>query len=267
MYKHSLFAAAAVSLLSAVLSVGVRAQEWGDLEGQFIYKGTPPTPMKIVPDKDVEFCGKVGLVREDVVVNKQNGGIANIVVYLFPAAGQKIKIHPDAEKPPAEKLLLDNKKCRFDPHVMGIRAGQTLVIGNSDPFGHNTKAAFFENAEFNDTIPAGGKIEKVFSKGETAPTAFECSIHNSWMKAYVLVRDNPYFAVTDKDGKFSIKNIPVGEHTFIVWHETGYLVDVTVDGKPTKWQIGTRAKGRVKVNIKPGANLLGKKIEAAPVPK
>jgi hypothetical protein len=87
------------------------------------------------------------------------------------------------------------------------------------------------------------------------------------MNSYMLVRDNPYFAVTDKDGNFSIKNIPVGEHTFVVWHETGYLVDVTVDGKATKWQIGDRAKGRVKLAIKAGTNSLGKKIEAAPVPK
>src|SRR5687767_14513606 len=144
MFKHSLLAMA-TALLLAVFSLEAPAQEWGDLEGQFVYKGTPPTPMKIVPDKDVEFCGKVGLVREDVVVNKQNGGIANVVVYLAPAAGQKVKVHPDLEKPPTEKLLIDNKKCRFEPHVMGIRTGQTLVIGNSDPFGHNTKAAFFKN--------------------------------------------------------------------------------------------------------------------------
>jgi hypothetical protein len=265
MFKHTLIAAAA-ALVAAVLSPGVRAQEWGDLEGQFIYKGTPPTPAKITPDKDVAVCGKHKLVSEQVIVDPQSKGISGVVVYLFTTAGQKVSIHPDLAKPPAEGVLVDNKNCRFAPHVSAVRTGQKLLIGNGDPVGHNTKAELFANPSFNEIIPSGGKVEKTFSSAETTPIKLECSIH-PWMNGYVLVRDNPYFAVTDKDGKFSIKNIPAGEHTFIVWHETGYLVDVTVDGKPTKWQIGTRAKGRVKVNIKPGANVLGKKIEAAPVPK
>ena len=266
MVKYALFSVAATLISSAVGYSALQAQEWGDLEGQFFYKGTAPANAKIVPDKDVALCGKHMLTTEKVVVNKQNGGIANIVVFLFPAAGEKVKVHPDLAKPPAEGVLVDNKNCRFAPHVSAVRTGQKLIIGNGDPVGHNTKAELFANTSFNEIIPAGGKVEKTFASSETTPVKLECSIH-PWMTGYVLVRDNPYFAVTDQDGKFSIKNLPVGEHTFVVWHETGYLVDVTIDGKPQKWQTGTRGKGRVKVAIKPGANSLGKKIEAAPVPK
>jgi hypothetical protein len=251
--------------LAAIASVG-SAQQWGDLEGQFIYKGTPPTPKAIVPDKDAPICGKHKLFVEDVVVDKETGGISGITVYLFTSPSSKLTIHPDLAKPPADGVLVDNKNCRFEPHVLGVRTGQKLIIGNSDPIGHNTKAEFFNNASFNDLIPAGGKTEKTFNASEATPVKLECSIHG-WMNAYLLVRDNPYFAITDKEGKFSIKNLPAGKHTFVVWHPTGYLVDVTVDGKPTKWQIGTRAKGRVEVEIKAGTNSLGKKIEAAPVAK
>jgi hypothetical protein len=251
--------------LTATASTAI-AQQWGDLDGQFIYKGTPPVPKPIIPDKDQAICGKHKLVVEQVMVDKDSKGISGIAVYLFTTPSTKVKVHPDYEKPPTEVVLVDNKNCRFEPHVSAIRTGQKLAIGNGDPIGHNTKAEFFNNTPFNDLIPAGGKIEKTFMSAESAPVKLECSIH-AWMSAYLLVRDNPYFAVTDKDGKFSIKNLPVGEHTFIVWHPTGYLVDVTVDGKATKWQIGDRAKGRVKVAIKAGANSLGKKIEAAPVPK
>jgi hypothetical protein len=261
MLKHT-----SLALAFAVLASLASAQEWGDLDGQFIYKGTPPTPKAIVPDKDQAVCGKHKLFSEQVVVDKDSKGISGIAVYLFTTPSQKVKIHPDYQKPPTEAVIVDNKNCRFEPHVSAIRTGQKLTIGNGDPIGHNTKAEFFNNTPFNDLIPAGGKIEKTFMSSESAPVKLECSIH-AWMSAYLLVRDNPYFAVTDKDGKFSIKNLPVGEHTFIAWHPTGYLVDVTVDGKPTKWQIGDRAKGRVKVAIKAGANSLGKKIEAAPVPK
>jgi hypothetical protein len=83
------------------------------------------------------------LTSEAVEVNKENGGLANVVVYLFTAAGAKVKIHPDLVKPPADGLLINNKNCRFEPHVSALRAGQKLIVGNGDPVGHNTKAEFF----------------------------------------------------------------------------------------------------------------------------
>jgi hypothetical protein len=79
------------------------------------------------------------------------------------------------------------------------------------------------------------------------------------MNAYLLIREDPYSAVTDKDGKFTIKNLPAGEHTFKVWHQNGFLTNVTVDGKAAMW-----ARGAVKVTIKAGKNSLGK-VEATPV--
>jgi len=232
------------------------AQEWGDLDGTFLYKGTPPTPAKIKAEKDPEFCGKHELVEETIVVNKENKGLANVVVYLMDTA--KPKIHPDYAKMAAAEVVVDNENCRFRPHVQAIRTGQTLVVGNKDPIAHNTKAEFFNNNPFNDLIPAKGEIKKTFTKAETTPSVFSCSIH-PWMNAYLLIREDPYFAVSDKDGKIAIKNVPVGEHTFVVW-STKFLSNVTVNGKaPTPpW-----ARGRVKINIKPGQNSLGK-VEVTP---
>lgn len=244
----------AYSLALAALAGVASAQEWGDLEGTFVIKGAAPTPAKIVVDKDPQFCGKHNLVDEKLVVNKENGGIANVVVYLFDQA--KPKIHPDYEKTAKAEVVVDNANCRFEPHVAAMRTGQTLVLGNKDPIGHNTKADFFNNNAFNDLIPATGSIKKSFTMAESAPSALSCSIH-PWMNAYLLIREDPYFAVTDKDGKFSIKNLPAGEHTFIVWNNK-FVSSVTIDGKATTW-----ARGRVKLNIKAGANSLGKKIEVA----
>jgi plastocyanin len=249
MFKHLVCSLA----LAAIASVAP-AQEWGDLEGTFVFKGTPPTPAKINVDKDQAFCGKHNLVDEKVAVNKENGGLANVVVYLFDQT--KPKIHPDYEKTAKAEVIVDNANCRFEPHVAGLRVGQTLVLGNKDPIGHNTKADFFKNNPFNDLIPAGGSIKKTFTEEETTPSSLSCSIH-AWMNAYLLIRNDPYFAVSDKDGKFVIKNLPVGEHTFIVWSNK-FISSVTIDGKATTWM-----RGRVKLNIKPGANSLGKKIEVA----
>jgi len=245
-------------LLSAVLIVVLAstaaAQDWGDLDGTFLYKGTPPTPNKIRPEKDPEYCGKHDIFDETLTVNKDNKGIANVVVYLVDAT--KPKIHPDYDKTAKDKIEVDNENCRFSPHVLGIRVGQTLVVGNKDPIAHNTKADFFKNTPFNDLIPAKGSIEKSFNQEEATPSTLACSIH-PWMNGYVLIRDNPYFAISDKDGKISIKNLPAGEHTFIVWN-TKFLTSVTVDGKATTWM-----RGRVKLNIKKGANSLGK-VEVTP---
>lgn len=244
-------------ILAAAASA--QAQTWGDLEADFFLKGNFKAE-KIVPDKDVEFCGKHKLMNESVVVDPATKAIANVAVYLFPVAGKKPSIHPDYEKTAKDKVVLDNKNCRYEPRVQVLRTTQTLVLQNSDPLGHNMKGEFFnpQNPAFNDQIPASGKVEKTLTGGETAFVPVQCSIH-TWMKSWLFVREDPYLGISDAKGHVSIKNLPVGEWTFVVWQENaGYLSDVTVDGKATKWM-----RGRVKVNIKPGANKLGK-IEVTP---
>jgi hypothetical protein len=247
-----------LAIVMAGLSGVAAAQEWGNLEGTFLYKGTPPTPKKIRPEKDPEFCGKHDIVEETLSVNKENNGLANVAVYLMDAT--KPKIHPDYDKPETAKakVVVDNENCRFAPHVQGIRTGQILVVGNKDPIAHNTKGEFFNNNPFNDLIPAKGSIEKTFTKFETTPSALSCSIH-PWMNAYLLIREDPYFAISDKDGKFAIKNLPVGEHTFVVWSNK-FVTNVTVNGKAP---MPAWARGRVKINVKPGQNSLGK-VEVTP---
>jgi plastocyanin len=243
-----------LSIALSCFAVSARGQEWGDLEGTFLFKGTPPTPMKIIPNKDETVCGKHPLVDESVVVNKDNKGLQNVVVYLADTA--KPKIHPDFEKDAKAEVVIDNENCRFSPHMQGLRVGQTLVIGNKDPVGHNTKADPLANTPFNDLIPAGGNVKKTFSKAEGVPVPVSCSIH-PWMNAHLLVREDPYFAISDKDGKFVIKNLPVGEHTFVVWSNK-YILKPTVNGKAAEW-----ARGKVKVNIKAGKNSLGT-VEVTP---
>jgi hypothetical protein len=253
--QFAMISAAAVALATAGV---LPAQEWGDLEGTIVYKGTAPTPAKIVADKDPAFCGKHMLVDEQITVNKANGGLADVVIYLFETA--KPKIHPDYEKIAKETVVINNENCRFTPHVATLWTSQKLVIGSKDPIAHNTKADFFSNGSmgFNTTIPPGGMLDpKQFAMAEASPSKLECSIH-PWMNSYISIREDPYAAVTDKDGKFTIKNIPVGPHTFKVWHQNGFLNNVTVDGKATMW-----ARGAVKLTIKAGKNSLGK-VEAAP---
>jgi hypothetical protein len=102
---------------------------------------------------------------------------------------------------------------------MGVRAGQPMLIKNSDPIGHNTNISPTGDVQFNALIAAGGSATYSFSRAQTDPVGIVCNIH-PWMKAYVLPRKDPYFAVTKADGTFEIEKLPAGEDIeFQVWQE------------------------------------------------
>ena len=234
------FAVAAGVLTASVTS----AQEFGNLTAKFVVTGKAPTAEKLNVNKDQQFCGKHKLVDETVVVGK-NGELANVVVYLAPAIGQKVPANPALAKNMPAEVTLDNAECRFSPHIVVMTTEQKLVIGNKDPVGHNSKADLFNNAPFNDLIPAGGSVTKTISKAERVPAGVSCNIH-PWMRAYLVVRDNPYTGVSDETGTLKIEGIPAGEWSFIVWHETGY-VKGEQKGKDLGWK-----RGKVTVKISAG---------------
>lgn len=177
-------------------------------------------------------------------MNPTNGGVANVVVYIYvKPGGAKPAAHADYAKTAADKIELDNKNCRFEPHIAVVRTGQTLVLKNSDPVGHNTKIDFLSNTPQNPIIPGSAMMAmkpEATKLEEKLPASVSCSIH-PWMQAKLVVKDNPYVAVSDKDGKISIKNIPAGTWTFQIWHEkVGFVSKVKVGGAAKEW-----AKGRV----------------------
>ena len=236
------------------------AAEWGNLSGTFVYDGDPPAAKMPVLDTDAAYCGKFGVVDESLVVGK-DGGLKNVFVYLYLATGEKPpEPHESYAETETAEVVLDNLKCRFDPHALIVRTTQTVVLGNKDTVGHNTKIDPLNNNPINPLIPAGGSLKHQFTETERLPAKVGCNIHK-WMGAWILVRDNPYFAVTDEEGKFAIKNLPAGEWTFQVWQEqAGYLQDVKLDGKGTAWR-----RGRFTVTIEPGDNDLGKILVAPEV--
>ncbi len=249
---------AALMVAMFLLSSSAHA-DWGNLTGQFIYDGAPPSPAPIVVTKDQAVCGKHDLVDEGVVVNPENKGVGGIVLYLYVGRGSKEpKAHPSYADTAEAEVHFDNLNCRYEPHVQLLRTSQTLVIGNKDPIGHNTKVDALANVPINPIIPAGGEIKQKFPKEERLPTKVSCSIH-PWMNAILVIKDTPYMAVTDADGKFTIANLPEGEFEFQAWHEkAGYIQAVELGGKKTKW-----SKGRFEQKIKAGENDLGQ-IKLAP---
>jgi hypothetical protein len=247
------FAVMGALLFVTLMSASVTAAEWGNLTGQFIYDGDPPKPPAAKITKDKECCGKHNVIDESLLVNPENRGIRNVIVFLVTDEGAELPVHESYQESENDELLLDNDKCRFNPHVLLLRTSQTLKVGNSDPIGHNAKIDTFEreNPPVNITIPSGDFRTFNYVKRERLPVRVSCSIH-PWMMGWVVIRDNPYMAVTDENGKFTIKNLPVGTYEFMFWQEAaGYVDEVTVDGKKKSW------RRTVEIKIDTGDNDMG----------
>jgi plastocyanin len=188
------------------------ADAGASLSGTVKFEGTPPKATKI----DMSFdpnCAKAHptpAVTEEVVTGTGDG-LANVVVYV--AAGLEGKTF----QPPAQPVVLEQKGCVYVPHVVALQANQKLDVVNSDMTTHNIHPSPANNREWNTTQPHGVPIEQTFAREEVA-IPVKCNVH-PWMKGYIAVLKHPYFAVTDKNGHFEVKDLPPGTYTINAWQE------------------------------------------------
>ncbi|MGH8246121.1 MAG: hypothetical protein ACREUU_06790 [Gammaproteobacteria bacterium] len=204
-FKTVLAPAVALPLLTApALSYEVvPVSGGGGIEGKVVYQGSVPT-RKIIPTKDKEVCG--GPRDDPQVLVGADKGVQDAVVYLKNVS--KGKPWGKQDKAP----VLDNKDCRFEPAVQVIRAG-VIDVHNSDPVLHNTHGFYGRRTAFNLALP--DKNTK-FPAELPRPglVRVECDAHG-WMLAHIFVADSPYYALTRKDGSFSITDIPPGDYTLV----------------------------------------------------
>lgn len=247
-----------LAALAVILSAtSATAEDWGTISGQIVVTGSIP-PLELLhakgaPIKDANVCAAEDTYKDDLLIDKDSKGLANVFVYMVKAPKS---IHPDAAKPEPATVIFDQKNCVFIPHAMVVLGGQTIEVISSDPIAHNTHTYPLKNTAMNFLVagdtPAGKGTKVEYKLGETLPMKVTCDFH-PWMAAYWMVVDHPYAAVTDKEGKFTITNLPTGKHEFRVWHErVGYLdrkYEVTVAA-------GDNALKTVEVPI---AKLQGKK--------
>ncbi len=236
---------------SLAFSVGPAVAETGTVKASFVYSGKAFDPAPIVVNQNQAFCGKFPLVNERVLVNKANNGIKNVSFYVYTGRGGS-SLPP---QPPRNiKVTLANDKCRFEPRIAVLQAGDKLEITNPDDIGHNANLNFFFNPQANPLIPPGGAVELPIDKPEPAPVPVECNIH-PWMRAYVIALDHPFVAVSDEDGAIEISGLPAGEKlTFRISHEAadGGIKEITMDGKSVELK-----KNNFEVMVNPGMNDLG----------
>ena len=229
-------------LLSGLLAIGgtamfgVPAQAYevgpveggGTIEGTVVYRGSVPTK-KIIPTKDVEVCGQP---REEPLIRVGDGQVVeSAVVYLVEVA--KGKDWPAAGKPPE----LDNVKCRFEPEVQVIPAGPLDVV-NTDPVLHNTHGYYGKRTAFNLALP--NKDQRIPTELPRAGAVrVDCDAHG-WMEGWIYVVDNPYYAVTGADGKFSITDVPPGDYKLVAVQPFTGPVETSVTvagGQPTTLEV------------------------------
>ena len=185
----------------------------GNITGMVVLEGQPPAPENIRMNSDPACLQEAGNSTEtEYYLVDADGGLNNVFVYV--KEGLEGWIVPPT---PTDSITLNQDACRYQPHVFGIRVGQTLEILNSDETLHNIHARPTANDEFNTGQPIK---DMVYRREFTTPeimVPFKCDVHG-WMNAYVGVLDHPYFAVTES-GSFDISTLPPGDYVIEAWHE------------------------------------------------
>jgi hypothetical protein len=193
--------------------------------GTVKYEGTAEKPRVVRMDSD-PLCMPEGPQTSEVLIVGPGNGLQNAFVYVKDGLGDHKFTAPQTP------IVLDQKGCKYTPHVFGVQVNQPVIIVNSDPTLHNVHALPKSNSEFNfGQAVKGMKTTRMFDKPEVM-VPFKCDVHG-WMASYGGVLEHPYFAVTKPDGSFEIKGLPAGTYTIEVWHERlgTQTTKVTVDGK------------------------------------
>lgn len=166
-----------------------------------------------------------GVLAGDItgkVMSRKQKYLPHTVVYVDSVAG-------DFEAP-REHVLMDQKGLVFVPHVLPVLAGTTVDFKNSDDVAHNVFTPDKSAEKFNlGTWPTGEIRSYTFEKRceSTCDAVMLCNVHPE-MEAFVVIMQNPYFTVVDKEGGFTIEGVPEGEYTLKVWHPKRKAEDVAV---------------------------------------
>lgn len=175
---------------------------------------------------------KISIPDQTLIVDPQTRGVQNVFIFMKKPPAT---IAPQLLKAPTAKLVVDNVAAGYVPHAFIARAGQPIVFKNANPFAISVHTFSAANQASNFSLQPMDRrgITLTYAKSESLPIRIVSDIH-PWMSAYLLLLDHPYAAVTDAQGRFHINHLPVGTHSFRVWHErAGYIqrdLQITITG-------------------------------------
>ena len=189
----------------------------GTITGTVQWSGQPPHPSTFPINKDNAVCDPDSRNTRDLerLVIGPQGGVANTVVFLKNISSGK------AMNIPEPRRSLDQKHCRYEPHILLVPQTSELQMRSSDAVLHTVHmegaASYnlpfpFPNQVISRSMPSAGLV------------SLRCNGGHVWMNAELLVIAHPYYAVTDETGKFELTDVPPGEYEIVAWHEGWHLV-------------------------------------------
>lgn len=188
----------------------------GSIVGRVLVTGgrASTRPVEMDGDPQCKALHAQPVIDEEVALKRLDGEdrLANVFVHIRSGLEGK------EFEPPAKPVVIEQRGCWFGPRVQGIMVGQTLEVINSDPLTHNIHPLAKVNREWNQSqAPGEAPLTRRFARPEVM-IRIKCNIHN-WMHAWVGAVGHPFFAVTGRDGVFSLEGVPPGTYTIEAWHE------------------------------------------------
>jgi hypothetical protein len=236
----------------------VTVNDGGTIAGTVKWTGAVPKIPSVVINKDPEICDPQAQKKRDLerLIIASGGGVANTVVFLKDISKGKAMDLPEGRQ------FLNQKTCRYEPHVLLVPGNGTLQLKSSDPILHTVHMS--GASDYNLPFPfANQTVTRTMNREGLVD--LRCNAGHVWMNAEMLVVNHPYYAVTDEDGNFKLTNVPPGDYEIEAWHEgwkvtgQGALYDVMTQMRvqrpifsdPVEWtkKVTVPANGTVDVKF------------------
>jgi hypothetical protein len=242
------------------------AETWATLKGRFVYEGELPK-RKIVNIRESTkstfgIPSDFRLTDDRLLVDEKSRGIANILVYAAPErSGSKtaMPVFPSLKSASLPEHVLTLENLVLTPRISYMQTSQSVVFVN--PYSIWMIFSYQAPSEraVRIRVNAGRRVSHTISKPTTSPAEFPHGV-GAGSGGWLLVRDNPYVTMTNAEGQFEFKNLPVGAWQFVAWHEKAQEeLTVNIAGKEEKWSQGEFLATIVKAGTDLGEIVLNEK--------
>ena len=191
----------------AIVAAAADSAARGKVVGIVSVAGVTVEPKPLPVFKSRSFCGAT--VANETLLVDADGRLRNAAVILRPLSSG-IVAQP-------KKLVLDNQRCAFTPHIQVAPRGSDLLLKNSDPILHTVHARLGRETLFNVGLPKWRQVTKRLD--QVGVIKIDCDVLHTWMSAVIIVTDSPYSSVSNEKGGFQLDGIPAGSYEMEIWHE------------------------------------------------